>query len=102
MKGRARQRFDLHVATVLGIDVRRSEVLLAGLRERVVRRDYLLRAAGFLAATTFPGMAALPAGLRRRAVRGLVRLLLERPADVLYFLGETDQPPSGSCRGMSA
>jgi hypothetical protein len=92
--------FEEHVAGVMGIDTARATMLLERTRERLGDTEYDLRAAAFLAATTFPG-DLLPAGAgRARAVQQLVGKMLERRADVMLYLGELDRPPDDDCQGL--
>ena len=92
--------FEEHVASVMGLDVGRAAVLLQRARERVGDAEYDLRAAAFLAATTFPG-ELIPAGAgRRRAVQQLVGKMIERPADVQVYLGMLERHPDGPCQGL--
>jgi hypothetical protein len=87
------------VARVLGVEGSTARVMLAAVRQRIGPRDYRVRAGSFLVATSRAGQV-LPAAAREFAVRSLVGKLLERPGDVLFYLGELPEPPAGSCRGL--
>jgi hypothetical protein len=87
------------VAQVLGVDRRRAERMLAATRERLPATSYWLRAGSFTLASSGPA-GALPARFRERPVRSLVGKLLERPGDVLFYLGELQAPQDGPCRGL--
>jgi len=87
------------VARVLGVERSTARLMLAAVRQRVGVRDYRVRAGSFLVATSRAGQV-LPAAAREFAVRSLVGKLLERPGDVLFYLGELPEPPAGPCRGL--
>jgi hypothetical protein len=87
------------VACVLGVDRRRAARMLAATRERLPATSYWLRAGSFTLASSGPA-GALPPDLRERPVRALVGKLLERPGDVLFYLGELQAPQDGPCRGL--
>jgi hypothetical protein len=99
--GRAAGRAGLErrVGRVLGVDRPRARAMLAAARERLGARDYGTRAGSFLVATS-PAGHFLPDRARELAIRSLVGKLLERPGDVLFYLGELPEPPAGSCRGL--
>jgi hypothetical protein len=92
--------FEEHVASVIGLDVGRAAALLQRARERVGDAEYDLRAAAFLAATTFPGELIPARAGRRRAVQQLVGKMIERPADVQVYLGIRKRHPDGPCQGL--
>jgi hypothetical protein len=87
------------VARVLGVERSTARGMLAAVRDRIGARDYRARAGSFLVATS-PAGRVLPAPAREFAVRSLVGKLLERPGDVLFYLGELPEPPAGACRGL--
>jgi hypothetical protein len=87
------------VARVLGVERRRAAQMLAATRQRLPAASYWMRAGSFTAMSTAPA-AALPARLRERSVRSLVGKLLERPGDVLFYLGHIQAPQDGPCRGL--
>ena len=99
--GRAAGRAGLErrVARVLGVERPRARAMLAAARERLGAGDYGARAGSFLVATS-PAGRVLSARARERAIRSLVGKLLERPGDVLFYLGDLPEPPAGSCRGL--
>jgi hypothetical protein len=94
-----RRLLERRVSSVLGVEPRLAAAMLAATRGRLAGADYGARAVSFLAATSAAGRL-LPARRRERAVRSLVGKLLERPADVLFYLGELPDAPAGSCRGL--
>jgi hypothetical protein len=95
-----RRLLERRLARVLGIERARAAEMLAAVRERLSPASYRIRAATFLAATSAPARL-LPSRARERPVRSLVGRLLERPDDVLFYLGELPAAPSGSCRGLA-
>jgi len=97
--GVGRRPLERRVSSVLGVEPELAAAMLAATRRRLARADYGLRAVSFLAATSVAG-PLLPAPRRERAVRSLVGKLLERPADVLFYLGELPEAAAGSCRGL--
>ena len=88
------------VAKVLGVERRRAAAMLATARLRLPAPNYAARAASFVAATS-PPARFLPARIRQRPVRSLVGKLLERPDDVLFYLGRLPDAPAGPCRGLA-
>jgi hypothetical protein len=99
--GRAAGRagMERRVGRVLGVDRPRARAMLAAARARLGAPDYLARAGSFLVATS-PAGRFLPVRARQLAIRSLVGKLLERPGDILFYLGELPEPPAGSCRGL--
>lgn len=87
------------VARVLGVERPAARVMLAAVKHRIGARAYRVRAGSFFVATS-PAGRVLPAAARELAVRSLVGKLLERPGDVLFYLGELPEPPAGACRGL--
>lgn len=87
------------VARILGVERSTARLMLAAVRQRIGVRDYRVRAGSFLVATSRAGQV-LPAAARELAVRSLVGKLLERPGDILFYLGELPEPPAGACRGL--
>jgi hypothetical protein len=87
------------VAQVLGVDRQRAARMLAATRERLPTTSYWLRAGSFTLASSGP-VGALPPRLRERPLRSLVGKLLERPGDVLFYLGDLQAPQDGPCRGL--
>lgn len=87
------------VACVLGVDRRRAALMLAATRERLPAASYWMRAGSFTAMSSAPA-AMLPARIRERPLRALVGKLLERPGDVLFYLGDIEAPQDGPCRGL--
>lgn len=87
------------VAQVLGVDRQLAARMLAATRERLPTTSYWMRAGSFALASSGP-MGALPPHLRERPVRALVGKLLERPGDVLFYLGDLQAPQDGPCRGL--
>jgi hypothetical protein len=94
-----RAGLERRVVRVLGVDRPRARAMLGAARERLGARDYLARAGSFLVATSAAGRV-LPGRARELAIRSLVGKLLERPGDVLFYLGELPEPPGGACRGL--
>jgi hypothetical protein len=94
-----RRLLERRVSSVLGVEPGLATAMLVAARGRLTAADYGLRAVSFVVATSAAG-PLLPAGRRERAVRSLVGKLLERPADVLFYLGELPEAPGGSCRGL--
>jgi hypothetical protein len=87
------------VARVLGVERSTARVMLAAVKLRIGARGYRVRGGSFLVATSMAGRV-LPGAAREVAVRSLVGKLLERPGDVLFYLGELPEPPAGACRGL--
>jgi hypothetical protein len=87
------------VAQVLGVERGRAGWMLAATRERLPATSYWLRAGSFVVASSGPA-GALPPHVRERPVRSLVGKLLERPGDVLFYLGHLQAPQAGACRGL--
>jgi hypothetical protein len=87
------------VARVLGVDRRRAAGMLAATRDRLPATSYWMRAGSFTAMSSAPA-APLPARIRERPVRSLVGKLLERPGDVLFYLGDLQAPQDEPCRGL--
>lgn len=93
--------FEDHVASVLGVSRSAARSLLESARHRLGSRDYDIRAAAFLAATTFPGAEMVPEGSRRDAVESLVIQMIETSQENLVALGLRGEV-SGACRGLLA
>jgi hypothetical protein len=93
--------FEDHVASVLGISRNAARSLLKSARRRLGKGDYDIRAAAFLAATTFPGAEAVPERSRRDAIESLVIQMVETSEENLVALGLRGQV-SGTCDGLLA
>jgi len=64
--------FEDHVARELGLDKSVARQLVAATRD-VTGADYEVRAAGFVAATTFPARHVMPRGMRHEAIDAFLR-----------------------------
>jgi hypothetical protein len=93
--------FEDHVASVLGVSRNAARSLLESARRRLGAGDYDIRAAAFLAVTTFPGVDVVPEGSRRQAVESLLIPMIGTSEENLVALGLRGQV-SGVCRGLLA
>lgn len=90
------RRLTAFVAGQLGLELGEAALLLAGMRDRVGRGAFAVRAAGFTVAVRG---RALPEALRRRALVAFVRPLLETPLALNAFAGRR-VPPRDPCAGL--
>jgi hypothetical protein len=95
-------QFEGHFAGVLGISEEGARGLLAAARLRADDvAEYELRAAAFLAATTFPGEVLMPKGARERAVGSLLALILFESEENLVTIGlRPSLVTEGACSGL--
>lgn len=92
--------FEGHVADLLGVPMPTAKRMLKNARDRFGDVDYDFRAAGFVAATTFPGSLLHPKAVRSRAVGGFVRGMMDGNADNLTYLGLQRQLDATACNGL--
>jgi len=93
--------FEEHVADVLGIELDLAQELLGSMRETTGGLDFEARASAFVGATTFPGSEVLPAGVRERAVAGLVGPMIDDVSKNIGYLGfVAPDRIGGPCSGL--
>jgi hypothetical protein len=92
--------FEEHVAGVLGLDVVSATELLKGARERLGDNEYRIRAAQFLAVTTFPGEQTAPHGARNKGFGELVAFMSQGTFENLVMLGMARGDASRACAGL--
>jgi hypothetical protein len=92
--------FEALVASELGVETATADALLGALRARLGDREYDLRAAGFAVAIREPVASAVPTGLRREAIEGLVRPLLAPPAALNAYAAGRGDPAGRACAGL--
>jgi hypothetical protein len=92
--------FEEHVADVLGVPMDVARRFTSNAREHFGKGEYDVRAAGFVAATTFPGSLIHPEAVRSRAVGGFVRAMMDGTADDLAYLGLQRQLKGYACNGL--
>jgi hypothetical protein len=96
-------RFESHLAGLLGLPVTATTELLVALRSSLGGPEYDARAAAFVAATTFPGAQLMPTALRREAVEGLVGplMMLQKGLLTSYVLADLQKRGvPGPCGGV--
>jgi hypothetical protein len=91
--------FEHHFAGVLGIELEPARQLLAIARERMGDRDYDVRAAAFLAATTLPGEVLVPESARREAVDSLLLPMIKQSTENYVAIGLQDTT-APACGGL--
>ena len=91
--------FEEHVAATLGTSVALATQLTGSVRAGMSSVEYDARAAGFLAATTFPGSELMPANVRERAIHSFIGPMLLSSAANLRYLGARDSRGI-ACRGL--
>ncbi|MFL5827577.1 MAG: hypothetical protein ACJ76V_13715 [Thermoleophilaceae bacterium] len=92
--------FEEHVADVLGVPMDVARRFTANARDHFGQGEYDVRAAGFVAATTFPGSLLHPEAIRGRSVGGFVRAMMDGTADNLAYLGLQRQLEGYACNGL--
>jgi glycosyltransferase involved in cell wall biosynthesis len=94
------EEFEQLVASRLGIEPELAGQLLARAREEYGDVEYDARAAAFALTVRDPVAAAMPDGVRQRAIDGLLEPMLSAPAaNLAYAITGTD-PGSPACAGL--
>jgi glycosyltransferase involved in cell wall biosynthesis len=94
------EEFEQLVASRLGIEPELAGQLLARAREEYGDAEYDARAAAFALAVRDPVAAAMPDGVRQKAIDGLLEPMLSAPAaNLAYALTGTDTG-SPACTGL--
>lgn len=92
--------FEEHVASVLGTSVEVARRLTATARERLGDFDYRVKAAQFLAVTTFPGNELSELAGRSKGIREFVVHMIGDSVENLMYLGLQEPVDSLACTGL--
>lgn len=94
------EEFEQLVASRLGIDPELAGQLLQRAREQYGAAEYDARATAFALAVRDPVALAMPEGMRRKAVDGLLGPMLSGPAANLAYAVTGSDPGSPACAGL--
>jgi glycosyltransferase involved in cell wall biosynthesis len=97
----ADDEFEQLVASRLGIDPKLAGQLLERARAQYGDAEYDARAAAFALAVRDPAATVLPAGVREKAISGLIEPMLSAPAaNLAYAITGTDPGGRAPCAGL--